>query len=112
MGADVSHVTVLHRDPFVVVAALGWLQVSARHVEQGCDVKVAEIVLSGGMVGTTEVEERQDLYRFTLKGKGEGGEFMQVKTTLQIVQHSVISRPINKTKYWIPVFPVFFIHMV
>lgn len=32
-------------------------------------MKVAEIVLSGGMVGTTEVEERQDLYRFTLKGR-------------------------------------------
>lgn len=37
-------------------------------------MKVAEIVLSGGMVGTTEVEERQDLYRFTLKGRGERRE--------------------------------------
>lgn len=34
-------------------------------------MKVAEIVLSGGVVGTTEVEERQDLYRFTLGAKGE-----------------------------------------
>lgn len=32
-------------------------------------MKVTEIVLSGGMVGTTEVEERQDLYRFTLRRK-------------------------------------------
>lgn len=30
-------------------------------------MKVAEIILSGGMVGTTEVEERQDLYWFTLR---------------------------------------------
>lgn len=67
VGADVGHVAVLHRDPLVVVVALGRLQVSARHIEQGRDVKVAEIVLSGGVVGTTEVEERQDLYRFTLK---------------------------------------------
>lgn len=70
MGTDVGHVTVLHWDPLVVVVALGWLQVPARHIEQGRDAKVAEIVLSGRMVGTTEVEERQDLYRFTLKEKG------------------------------------------
>lgn len=63
---------VLHWDPLVVVVALGRLQVPARHVEQGRDVKVAEIVLSGGVVGTTEVEERQDLYGFTLRGRGEG----------------------------------------
>lgn len=67
VGADVGHVAVLHRDPLVVIVALGRLQVSARHIEQGRDVKVAEIVLSGGVVGTTEVEERQDLYRFTLE---------------------------------------------
>lgn len=60
---------VLHRYPLVVVVTFGRLQVPARHIEQGRDVKVTEIVLSGGMVGTTEVEERQDLYRFTLRGK-------------------------------------------
>lgn len=62
---------VLHRDPLVVVVALGRLQVPARHVEQGRDVKVTEIVVSRGVVGTTEVEERQDLYRFTLEGTEE-----------------------------------------
>ena len=67
MGADVGHVVVLHWDPLVVIVTLGRLQVPARHIEQGRDVKVAEIVLSGGVVGTTEVEERQDLYRFTLR---------------------------------------------
>ena len=67
--ADVGHVTILHWDPLVVVEALGRLHVPARHIEQGRDVKVAEIVLSGGVVGTTEVEERQDLYRFTLRGR-------------------------------------------
>lgn len=72
MGADVSHVAVLHWDPLVVDVALGRLQVSARHIEQGRDVKVAEIVLPGGVVGTTEVEERQDLYRFTLKRRRGG----------------------------------------
>lgn len=41
VGADVGHVAVLHRDPLVAVVALGRLQVPARHVEQGCDVKVA-----------------------------------------------------------------------
>lgn len=30
-------------------------------------MKVSEIVLSGSMVGTAEVEEGQNLYRFTLK---------------------------------------------
>lgn len=30
-------------------------------------MKVSEIVLSGSMVGTAEVEEGQDLYRFPLK---------------------------------------------
>lgn len=65
---DVCHVAVLHRDPLVLILALGGLQVSAGHVEQGSDVKVAEIVLSGGVVGTAEVEERQDLHRFTLGG--------------------------------------------
>lgn len=72
VGAYVGHVAVLHWDPLVVVVALGRLQVSAWHVEQGRDVKIAEIVLSGGMVGTTKVEERQDLDRFTLKGKRGG----------------------------------------
>lgn len=67
VGADVSHVAVLHWDPLVVIVAFCWLHVSAGHVEQGRDVKVAEIVLSGGVVGTTEVEERQDLDGFTLK---------------------------------------------
>lgn len=61
---------VLYWDPLVVVVALGRLQVPARHIEQGRDVKFAEIVLSGGVVGTAEVEERQDLYRFTLCGGG------------------------------------------
>lgn len=64
--ADVSHEAVLHWDPPVVVLGLERLQVPARHVEQGSDVKVTEIVLSRGVVGTTEVEEGQDLYRFTL----------------------------------------------
>lgn len=41
-------------------------------------MKVAEIVLSGGMVGTTEVEERQDLYRFTLK-EDRGGRRQREK---------------------------------
>lgn len=30
-------------------------------------MKVAEIVLSGSVVGTAEVEERKDLYGFTLE---------------------------------------------
>lgn len=62
---------VLHRYPLVVVVTLGRLQVPARHIEQGRDVKVTEIVLPGGVVGTTEVEERQDLYRFTLRETGK-----------------------------------------
>lgn len=37
-------------------------------------MKVSEIVLSGGMVGTTEVEEGQNLYRFTLKKEEDGFE--------------------------------------
>lgn len=37
-------------------------------------MKVSEIVLSGGMVGTAEVEEGQDLYRFTLKKEEDGFE--------------------------------------
>lgn len=78
MGANVGHVAVLHRDPLVVVVTLGRLEVSARHVEQGRDVKVPEIVLSGGMVGTTEVEEGQNLYRFPLK-KRRCCEFMQIR---------------------------------
>lgn len=78
MGANVGHVAVLHRDPLVVVVTLGRLEVPARHVEQGCDVKVPEIVLSGSMVGTTEVEEGQNLYRFTLK-KNECCELMQIR---------------------------------
>lgn len=69
---------VLHWDPLVVVVALGWLQVPARHVEQGCDVKVTEIVLSGGVVGTTEVEERQDLYGFTLEERERERERRQL----------------------------------
>lgn len=67
VGANVGHVAVLHRDPLVVVVTLGRLQVPAGHVEQGRDVKVSEIVLSGSMVGTAEVEEGQDLHRFTLE---------------------------------------------
>lgn len=74
MGANVGHVTVLHRDPLVVVVTLGRLQVPARHVEQGRNVKVSEIVVSGGMVGTAEVEEGQNLYRFTLKKEEDGFE--------------------------------------
>lgn len=72
---------VLHGDPLVVVVTLGRLQVPARHVEQGRNVKVSEIVLSGGMVGTTEVEEGQNLYRFTLKGgkKKSSREFTQIR---------------------------------
>lgn len=73
---------VLHGDPLVVVVTLGRLQVPARHVEQGRNVKVSEIVLSGGMVGTTEVEEGQNLYRFTLKGgkkKKSNREFAQIR---------------------------------
>ena len=72
MGTDVSGVVVLHRDPLVAVVALGRLQVPARNIEQGGDVKVAEIVLSGGVVGTTEVEERQDLHGRTLKEGRKG----------------------------------------
>lgn len=84
VGADVGHVAVFHRDPLVVIVALGRLQVPAWHVEQGCDVKVAEIILSGGMVGTTEVEERQDLYWFTLrKEKREKAE-----TWVKLTTHS------------------------
>lgn len=67
VGADVSHVTVLHWDPLVVVVAPGRLQVPAGHVEQGADVKVAEIVVPGGVVGTAQVEERQDFDWFTLQ---------------------------------------------
>lgn len=65
-------------------------------------MKVAEIVLSGGMIGTTEVEERQDLYRFTLKGRERerekerwGCEFMQVRSTIY-----KISQPPDKIKHW------------
>lgn len=67
VGADVRHVTVLHWDPLVVVVAPGRLQVPTGHIEQGADVKIAEIVFPGGMVGTAQVKERQDLYRFTLQ---------------------------------------------
>lgn len=41
-------------------------------------MKVSEIVLSGSMVGTAEVEEGQDLYRFTLK-KRRWREFTQIR---------------------------------
>lgn len=64
---DVGQVAVLHRDPLVVKVALGRLQVPARHVEQGRDVKVTEIVVSRSVIGTAEVEERQNLYRCTLE---------------------------------------------
>lgn len=67
VGADVGHVTVLHWDPLVVKVAPGRPQVPAGHVEQGADVKVAEIVVPGGVVGTAQVEERQDLHWFTLQ---------------------------------------------
>lgn len=67
VGTDVGHVTVLHWDPLVVVVAPGRLQVPAGHVEQGANVKVAEIVVPGGVVGTAQVQERQDLHRFTLQ---------------------------------------------
>lgn len=75
VGADVGHVIVLHGDPLVVVAVLGRRQLPARHVEQGCDAKVAEIVLPGRVVGTAEVEERQDLHGLTLRKRQRvGGE--------------------------------------
>lgn len=45
------------------------MEVPARHVEQGRDVKVTEIVLSRSVVGTAEVEERQDLHRFALEDR-------------------------------------------
>lgn len=88
VGADIGHVAVLHRDPLVVIVALGRLQVPAWHVEQGCDVKVVEIILSGGMVGTTEVEERQDLYWFTLrKEKREKAEtWVKLRHTASIAR--------------------------
>lgn len=41
-------------------------------------MKVSEIVLSGSMVGTAEVEEGQDLYRFTLK-KRRWRNFMLIR---------------------------------
>lgn len=88
---------VLHGDPLVVVVPLGRLQVPARHVEQGRNVKVSEIVLSGGVVGTTEVEEGQNLYRFTLKGKGGESslEFTQIRMGTK-------KTAIAQTQHWIP----------
>lgn len=67
VGADVGHVTVLHWDPLVVIVAPDRLQVPAGHIEQGADVEVAEIVVPGGVVGTAQVEERQNLHWFTLQ---------------------------------------------
>lgn len=103
VGADVGHVAVLHRDPLVVIVALGRLQVPAWHVEQGCDVKVVEIILSGGMVGTTEVEERQDLYWFTLrKEKREKAETWVKLTTHSFdrqIYPSAMTQPLSKQEH-------------
>lgn len=74
MGANVSHVTVLHWDPLVTKVAFGLLRVSPGDVEQGCDLKVTQIVLPGGMVGTAEVKERQDLHRLALEESEERGQ--------------------------------------
>ena len=69
VGADVSEVAVLHRDPFVTEAASGVLSVPAGDVEQGCDLEITQVVLPGSVVGTAEVQERQDLYWFSLGTK-------------------------------------------
>lgn len=70
MGANVREVTVFHRDPFVMEVAFGLLHVSPGDVEQGCDLKVTEIVLPGCVVSTAEIQERQDFHWLAL-GKKE-----------------------------------------
>lgn len=66
MGANVSHVTVLHWYPFIMKLSFELFGGSAGDIEQCCDVKVMEIVLPGGMVGTPEVKKRKDFNRLAL----------------------------------------------
>lgn len=63
---DVCRMAVLHRNPFVVVLSFSWPGVPARDVQQRCYAEVIEIVLSAGMIGTAQVQERQDLHRPSL----------------------------------------------
>ena len=69
-GADVLFVVVLHWDALVLVGPLEVVGAVGGDVEQGCDAQAVQRLLPGGMEGTAQVEEGQDLH-WTSLGTGE-----------------------------------------
>lgn len=74
VGADVSCVAVLHRDPFVVQVGGAGLRGPAGNIQQGGDVQVGEELALGCMVGTSKVEEGKDFNWATLEAETEDNQ--------------------------------------
>lgn len=68
-GADVRLVVVLHGDALVLVVTLEMVGTVRRDVDQGSDAQGIQHVLAGSMIGTAQVQKRQDLHWATLKSR-------------------------------------------
>lgn len=72
---------VFHRDALVLIVSFKVVWAVGGDIQQGCDPQGIQHVSAGSMIGTAEVEKREDLHRTALhkRGKTKAPDIMSVR---------------------------------
>lgn len=66
-GTDVCFVVVFDRNALVLIMVLEMIGAVSRYIDECRDAQHVQHVFTGSMVGTSEIQKREDFHRATLK---------------------------------------------